>query len=157
LQTRFALCARRSRSTRLLQRRSSREAFPKARHNIRRARTLREGRERRGLELGDVEQATKIRSRYLAALEEERFQQLPGGSCSKGFLRSYAEFPSLEGQLYARLCGMQRAPTSTGPDLAGFDRASASLQEESLADDPHVEPPRVHCCHRRFEGLRFNW
>jgi hypothetical protein len=62
--------------------------------------SLREARLRRGLDLADVERATRIRSRYLAALEEERFDVLPGEAYAKGFLRSYAEFLGLDGTLY---------------------------------------------------------
>jgi len=38
---------------------------------------LREARERHGLELADVERETRIRARWLRALEEERFDLLP--------------------------------------------------------------------------------
>jgi len=55
---------------------------------------------RQGLELVDAESATKIRTRYLQALEEERFDTLPSPTYVKGFLRSYAEFLGLDGQLY---------------------------------------------------------
>ena len=60
---------------------------------------LREARERLGLELGDVERDTRIRTRYLAALEQERFELLPGRAYAKGFLRVYAEFVGLDGKL----------------------------------------------------------
>src|SRR4029077_1494974 len=60
--------------------------------------SLREARERRGLALADVERDTHIRSRYLTALEEDRFDDLPGPAYAKGFLRTYAEFLGLEGQ-----------------------------------------------------------
>jgi len=63
--------------------------------------SLREARERRGLTLTDAEQRTKIRSRYLAALENERFDLLPGDAYAKGFLRGYADFLGLDGDLYA--------------------------------------------------------
>jgi hypothetical protein len=62
--------------------------------------SLREARMRQGLELVDAESATKIRTRYLQALEEERFDTLPSPTYVKGFLRSYAEFLGLDGQLY---------------------------------------------------------
>ena len=42
--------------------------------------SLREARERRGLEFADVERETRVRARYLRALEEERFDQLPPGA-----------------------------------------------------------------------------
>lgn len=61
---------------------------------------LREARERRGLAYSQVEDATAIRSRYLRALEEEDFRILPGPTYAKGFLRAYAEFLGLDGQLF---------------------------------------------------------
>ncbi|MGH2799315.1 MAG: helix-turn-helix domain-containing protein [Thermoleophilaceae bacterium] len=62
--------------------------------------TLREARTRQGLELRDAEQATRIRARYLAALEEERFDQLPAEAHAKAFLRTYADFLGLDSELY---------------------------------------------------------
>jgi len=62
--------------------------------------SLREARYRQGLELSDVELATKIRSRYLQALEEESFDALPAQTYVKGFLRTYADYLGLDGQLY---------------------------------------------------------
>src|SRR2546428_2842441 len=60
---------------------------------------LRSVRERRGLELREVERETRIRERYLAALEEERFERLPARAYAKGFLRVYADFLGLDGRL----------------------------------------------------------
>ncbi len=54
--------------------------------------SLREARLRPGLELHDAEAATRIRATYLAALEEERFHQLPADVYACAFLRTYAEF-----------------------------------------------------------------
>src|SRR5205823_6540837 len=62
--------------------------------------SLREARERRGLQLTDVQRETRIRVRYLQALEEERFDLLPGEAYVKGFLRSYADALGLESRLY---------------------------------------------------------
>jgi cytoskeleton protein RodZ len=61
--------------------------------------TLREARLRRGLDISDCEAATKIRTKYLRALEEEHFEVLPGSTYVKGFLRTYAEFLELDGRL----------------------------------------------------------
>ncbi|HLK42953.1 MAG TPA: helix-turn-helix domain-containing protein [Thermoleophilia bacterium] len=52
---------------------------------------LRAERERRGLALAEVEARTKIRVRYLAALEEGRYELLPGHAYARAFLRDYAE------------------------------------------------------------------
>ena len=62
--------------------------------------SLREARFRQQLEFGELEQATKIRARYLRALEEESFDTLPAQTYVKGFLRTYADYLGLDGQLY---------------------------------------------------------
>jgi helix-turn-helix protein/uncharacterized protein DUF4115 len=62
--------------------------------------SLREARMRRGFSPADVHKAVRIRERYLTALEEERWEMLPGDAYTKGFLRTYAEFLGLDGQLY---------------------------------------------------------
>ena len=62
--------------------------------------SLREARLRRRVDFGEVEQATKIRGKYLRALEDEEFEFLPSQTYVKGFLRSYAEYLGLDGQLY---------------------------------------------------------
>jgi cytoskeleton protein RodZ len=62
--------------------------------------SLSEARLRQGFELPRVEADTKIRAKYLRALEEERFEVLPGETYVKGFLRTYAEYLGLDGQLY---------------------------------------------------------
>jgi cytoskeleton protein RodZ len=62
--------------------------------------SLREARVRQGVDLAEAEQGTKVRSKYLRALEDERFDQLPGHTYVKGFLRAYAEYLGLDGQLY---------------------------------------------------------
>jgi hypothetical protein len=62
--------------------------------------SLRDARQRQGLEYPQVELATKIRAKYLRALEEEQFEVLPTGTYIKGFMRSYADFLGLDGELY---------------------------------------------------------
>jgi cytoskeletal protein RodZ len=62
--------------------------------------SLREARLRQGLDFPELEQGTKIRAKYLRALEDEQFDVLPAQTYVKGFLRSYAEYLGLDGQLY---------------------------------------------------------
>ena len=62
--------------------------------------SLREARLRQALDFPEVEQATKIRPKYLRALEDEQFDILPGQTYVKGFLRTYADYLGLDGQLY---------------------------------------------------------
>jgi hypothetical protein len=72
--------------------------------------SLREARMRFGVDLLEAEQATKIRSKYLRALEDERFEILPAQTYVKGFLRSYAEYLGLDGQLYVDEYNSRYAP-----------------------------------------------
>src|SRR5437868_8994395 len=62
--------------------------------------SLREARLRQQLDFPELEQQTKIRSKYLKALEDEKFDLLPAPTYVKGFLRNYADALGLEGQLY---------------------------------------------------------
>src|SRR5207248_10677614 len=62
--------------------------------------SLREARLRQQLDFPELEQQTKIRSKYLKALEDEKFDVLPAPTYVKGFLRNYADALGLEGQLY---------------------------------------------------------
>lgn len=62
--------------------------------------SLKEARLRKGLDLASAAEATKIRSRHLQALEDEQFDVLPGQTYVRGFLKTYADFLGLDGQLY---------------------------------------------------------
>jgi cytoskeletal protein RodZ len=53
-------------------------------------------RERKGVDLYRAERDTKIRSRYLAALEHGEYAELPGAVYTKGFLRNYALYLGLD-------------------------------------------------------------
>jgi cytoskeletal protein RodZ len=57
---------------------------------------LRRERELRGVTLEEIAGATKIGTRALKALEDEHFEQLPGGIFNKGFVRAYAKFLGLD-------------------------------------------------------------
>jgi len=60
--------------------------------------TLREARVRQDLDFPELEERTKIRPKYLRALENEQFEALPAPTYVRGFLRSYAEALGLDGQ-----------------------------------------------------------
>jgi hypothetical protein len=59
---------------------------------------LRQARNRRKVELSEVEAATRIRLRYLRAIEDEEWDVLPGGFYTRGFIRTYASFLGLDGE-----------------------------------------------------------
>ena len=61
--------------------------------------SLREARLKRNLTPAEVQKAIRIRDRYLQALEEERWELLPGDAYVKGFLRR-ADYLGLDGNLY---------------------------------------------------------
>src|SRR3954452_3177839 len=53
---------------------------------------------RQHLDIADVEARTKIRAKYLRALENEEFGMLPGSTFVRTFLRTYAEVLGLDPQ-----------------------------------------------------------
>src|SRR3954447_20213831 len=61
--------------------------------------TLREARMRQRIDISEVEAETKIRGKYLRALENEEWNLLPGPTYVKSFLRTYADALGLDGRL----------------------------------------------------------
>ncbi len=93
--------------------------------------SLREARLRQGIDLARAEADTKIRARYLQGLEDERFEILPAETYVKGFLRTYAEYLRLDGQLYvdefnSRFASTDEPPASTTVRRRPRQRASES-------------------------------
>jgi cytoskeletal protein RodZ len=86
---------------------------------------LREAREVRGFDLYRAERDTKIRGKFLAALEAGDFADLPGEVYTRGFLRNYASYLGLDPDeivdQWRRETGDQPAPVSAGgqPSFAG--------------------------------------
>lgn len=90
--------------------------------------TLRKARNRRKVGLPDVETATKIRLRYLRAMENEEWDVLPGGAYTRGFIRTYASFLGLDGE---RLADEYRRGAEDG-----------TPEERAQRAEPVVSPPR---------------
>jgi cytoskeleton protein RodZ len=61
--------------------------------------TLREARMRAHIDISEIESETKIRAKYLRALENEEWDLLPGPTYVKSFLRTYAEALGLDARL----------------------------------------------------------
>jgi cytoskeleton protein RodZ len=94
---------------------------------------LREARIRKGLTIKDVEAATRIRIRYLQALENDDFDMLPGTTFSVAFLRTYAQFLKLDAdELVAEY---RRVNDPRGRDDTSVPR-SASGQTGRLGASP---------------------
>jgi cytoskeletal protein RodZ len=83
-----------------------------------------------GLELKDVERETRIRARYLGALEEEDFDALPGEAYAAAFLRTYAAYLGLEADAYVEELRRRRgAPApSIGRVITRVTRRRPSLR-----------------------------
>src|SRR5215831_10736434 len=83
---------------------------------------LKKEREQRGITLDDISLSTKIGTRLLRALEEERFDQLPGGIFNKGFVRAYARHLGLDEEQaiadYMVALGESQVKAATEADIA---------------------------------------
>jgi transcriptional regulator with XRE-family HTH domain len=61
--------------------------------------TLREARMRARIDMSEVESRTKIRAKYLRAIENEEWDLLPGSVYAKSFLRTYGDFLGLDSRM----------------------------------------------------------
>src|SRR5690242_21654419 len=90
---------------------------------------LKKEREQRGISLDDISLSTKIGTRLLRALEEEKFDQLPGGIFNKGFVRAYARHVGLDEEQaisdYMAALGENQAKASAEADVMPKPAAAA--------------------------------
>jgi cytoskeleton protein RodZ len=82
---------------------------------------LREARTRRKLSLADAEEATRIRPRYLQAIESENWDELPGDTYARAFIRTYGRFLGLDGERLAEEQRRQRGALRPGEQLPRVD------------------------------------
>lgn len=61
--------------------------------------TLREARMSAGIDIAEIESETKIRTKYLRALENEDWAALPGPTYIRSFMRTYADTLGLDGRM----------------------------------------------------------
>ena len=88
-------------------------------------RRLREARERKGLTLHDVQVATKIRRKYLEALERGDDAELPPEVYTRGFIRAYASLVDLDGMELARAYSEWKQRRGAGTPAAGAPAGAA--------------------------------
>lgn len=98
---------------------------------------LAQARERAGLDLREVESQTKIRIKYLRALEDEAWDDLPSGAYAKGFLRTYGELLGLDGEAI-----VDEYRRQVEPDPAGRGYPLAEPQRERRPGLPGSDPRR---------------
>src|SRR5262245_58191728 len=94
--------------------------------------SLREARHRRGIEMAQAEQATKIRGKYLRALEDEQFALLPAETYVRGLPRAYADYLGLDGQLYVDEYGSRFVSAAQAQRLPRRSRERRSRRMETL-------------------------
>ncbi len=82
---------------------------------------LREARTRRKLTLPEVEAETKIRARYLQAIENEEWDQLPEDTYARAFIRTYGRFLGLDGDRLAEDHRRSRGSARPGERLPRVD------------------------------------
>ncbi len=95
--------------------------------------SLREAREREGLDFAELEVDTRIRAKYLRALEEELFETLPAESYARGFLEVYAKRLGLDSQLYVDEFDSRFARREASEQTVGHVRTARRLRFEASA------------------------
>jgi cytoskeletal protein RodZ len=100
---------------------------------------LKKEREKRGMTLEDVSGATKISVRNLRALEQEKFDQMPGGIFNRGFVRSFAKHLGLDDDQV--VADYREAAGESVPTLDPADIPAPGHTPEKVAGPPS-SPPR---------------
>lgn len=102
---------------------------------------LRDARTRRKITLGEVEAATKIRCRYLRAIENEEWDVLPGDAYARAFVRAYAAHLGLDGDRMADEYRRRRGVPRPSERLAGGEPPRRRRRPRD--GGPPKLPPRV--------------
>ena len=102
---------------------------------------LKREREQRKITLDEIAVSTKIGTRFLAAIEEDRFDQLPGGIFNKGFVRAYARHLGMdENQAIADFVAAtepilpEPPPPEEAPVLAALAQRVPEAKKKSRGD-----------------------
>ena len=115
--------------------------------NVSIGKTLRDARIAKGFTIDDLQQTTKIQKRYLIAIEEERFDDLPGDFYVRAFIKQYADTVDLDG---AEL-------------LNEFSNKLPNTKTQEYTDKVNENNPTTQSAQRkvddRYENLeeRFRW
>ena len=105
-------------------------------------RLLEQKRKERGLSVEEVEQATKIRKRYLEGLEREDYAVLPDAVYARGFLKTYANYLGLDGQaLSQQLKNSTKTHRERGIDY--------KPSPEADFEEPLISPGGLRGVHKR--------
>jgi cytoskeleton protein RodZ len=108
--------------------------------------TLRRERQRRNLDLETVSRELKISSRMLEAMEDEKFDRLPGGVFAKSFVRQYARFLGLDDEEMAGEVQRILQPAPEVPSLSGIPKSGQAP----------IDVPRIQSW-ETLSDRRFEW
>jgi helix-turn-helix protein/uncharacterized protein DUF4115 len=113
-------------------------------------------RERRGFTLDNVSSVTKISARMLKAIEDERFDQLPGGVFNKGFIRAYAKHLGLnhEEAVTEYLACLRQAQVDAQSSPWDPGKQPAVHAGKSHAEEPAPRPQAERRSHDRRAHVR---
>lgn len=89
---------------------------------------LRAERERKGLTIRDVEEATSIRALYIQSIEENKYDVIPGEVYLKGFIKTYANFLNLDGNEVVNQYRQEKTP----PNVTLDNDESNVIENKSL-------------------------
>src|SRR4051812_47132532 len=92
---------------------------------------LRNARLARGEDLGSVSYALKIRREHLEAIEDDRFDALPGRTYAVGFIRAYAEYAGFDAAEAVERFKME---------IAGRDKISQTAGFPEEVEEPGLSP-----------------
>ena len=102
--------------------------------------TLREARMRARIDVSEIEAQTKIRAKYLRALENEEWSLLPGPTFVKSFLRTYAQALGLD----AKALVDEYRESYEDPSDAPPEAIVSSPQRSPTGVRPPIGPSRVY-------------
>jgi len=98
---------------------------------------LKTERERRKISLADISVSTKIGTRFLVAIEEEHFDQLPGGIFNKAFVRAYAHHLGIDEE--QAISDFMAASGTKSPPPEAVDGEAPDPQIVALAANLKIE------------------
>jgi cytoskeleton protein RodZ len=101
--------------------------------------TLREARMRQRIDITDMEVRTKIRAKYLRALENEEWDLLPGPTYVRSFLRTYADALDLDSRLLVEEYKLRHDPLETG-ELHPIRRPTGRERDRRRRNEPRGIP-----------------
>ncbi|WP_416353875.1 RodZ domain-containing protein [Agrilactobacillus fermenti] len=113
---------------------------------------LRQARIDKGYTIDDLQQITKIQKRYLLAIEEGKFDQLPGKFYVNAFIKQYAQTVGLDGQALLQEYQQHDQVTESTPETT--DTADEVKSKEATASEAKNQRTLTESTAPRFERIR---